>query len=204
MSARFTGDPGHGVEQRLVFHGAQRAGRDPALFVDDERGGDGGGRDRAGETEQDLARLVVDARVARRELRVVGGGGGLLVLEVDAEELDAAGLGAGGDVLERRPSARHGAHHEAQKLMTVTLPLAIAVCAPSRFCPSTTGAGLRSPGSKICTVPSPATKRVSSDPGCPEAPDVSGAAGQHQHREHGDDGTARKGDMEEISLNYNR
>ncbi len=131
-----------------------------------KRSGDGGGRDCAGETEQDLARLVVDALFGSPALSCVfvEGGGGLLVLEVDAEaELDAVRPWCGRRRLRASalPVPGTAAHHEAQKLMTVTLPLAIEVCAlegswvPDDWC------GLAGrPCSKIWTLPSPATKRV--------------------------------------------
>ena len=77
----------------------------------------------------------------REAARVVGG-----VLEVDAEHGAAAG---GGEALlralEHRRLGRHGAHHEAQKFSTTTLPLQAASERVARAVEDAAGARDRAP-----------------------------------------------------------
>src|SRR5690606_5706113 len=84
---------GDRVEEVLVLHGAEGAGGDAALRIDDQRGRDGGRGDRALEGEEQLALVVEDARVPGLDGAVVGLGRRLLVLEVDPDEPHALGLG---------------------------------------------------------------------------------------------------------------
>ncbi|GAA5002550.1 hypothetical protein GCM10025734_39200 [Kitasatospora paranensis] len=74
---------------------------------------------------------------------------------VDAEELDALGAVLLGDLLEVRPSARHGPHQEPQMFRTTILPLKSEseTGLPSSDLPVTSGAAVRLPGLAVAMPP---------------------------------------------------